>query len=107
MQTDRLKGNLELLLLSALTMGPAHGYGLIRRLREMSEGFFDLPEGTVYPALHRLEREGLVSSSWTDEPGRPRKSYRLTPVGERQLAVERVAWQRFGTAVGAVMRGTS
>ncbi|WP_460915637.1 PadR family transcriptional regulator [Plantactinospora veratri] len=77
-----MRGHLDLLLLGALRRaGPAHGYALIAALRDRSEGTFDLPEGTVYPALHRLERDGLVSSEWDAGASRRRRVYRLTPLG--------------------------
>ena len=73
MNRERLKGNLDLLLLSVLAAGPAHGYAIISALRDRSGGTFDLPEGTVYPALHRLEDAGLLASSWADAEGRRRR----------------------------------
>ncbi|MGZ4610486.1 MAG: PadR family transcriptional regulator, partial [Actinomycetes bacterium] len=82
---ERLKGNLDLLLLSVLARGPAHGYAVIAALRDHSDGTFDLPEGTVYPALHRLERRGLLDATWShtggEEGGRRRKVYALTRAG--------------------------
>jgi DNA-binding PadR family transcriptional regulator len=110
---ERLKGHLDLLLLSVLARGPAHGYAVIAALRSTSEGTFDLPEGTVYPALHRLERGGLLSGHWdraTDAPpaargaGRRRKVYALTSSGEAALAAERTHWRRFRRGVGAVVQ---
>ena len=76
MDRERLKGNLDLLLLSVLSAGPAHGYAIISALRERSEGTFDLPEGTIYPALHRLEDSGLLASSWAQAEGRRRQNIR-------------------------------
>src|SRR2546428_10878558 len=75
------RGQLDLLLLSAVSSGPAHGYRVIERLREQSEGAFDLREGTVYPALHRLERGGLLESRWEDDLPRRRRGYRLASPG--------------------------
>ena len=75
MNRERLKGHLDLLLLSSLSAGPAHGYAVIAALRDRSEGTFDLPEGTIYPALHRLEDAGLLGSSWADAGGRRRRVY--------------------------------
>jgi PadR family transcriptional regulator, regulatory protein PadR len=104
---QRLKGNLDLLLLSVLARGPAHGYAVIAALRDRSEGTFDLPEGTVYPALHRLERARLLSARWQhgDDAGggRRRKVYLLTAAGEAALAAERSRWQRFTAGMGAVL----
>jgi PadR family transcriptional regulator, regulatory protein PadR len=104
MNRERLKGHLDLLLLSVLSAGPAHGYAVISALRARSEGTFDLPEGTVYPALHRLEKSGLLASSWADADGRRRRVYALTDKGEAALAAERTEWRRFAGGVAAVVR---
>ena len=103
MTTSHLKGNLELLLLAVLRGGPLHGYAVIAGLRERSGGSFDLPEGTIYPALHKLEREGLVLSSWADAAGRRRRIYELTPSGERTLARQSEQWHSFVRGVNAVL----
>lgn len=103
MRSEALKGHVDLLLLSALEDGPAHGYGLVESLRERSEGAFDLAEGTVYPALYRLERGGLVSSRWETVSGRRRRLYRLTRRGHAELREQRSAWRRFAEAVEAVV----
>jgi DNA-binding PadR family transcriptional regulator len=103
MNRERLKGHLDLLLLSVLAAGPAHGYAIISALRARSAGTFDLPEGTVYPALHRLEAAGLLASSWADNDGRKRRVYALTAKGATALAAERTEWKRFATGVQAVL----
>jgi PadR family transcriptional regulator, regulatory protein PadR len=103
MNRERLKGHLDLLLLSVLAAGPAHGYAIIAALRDRSEGTFDLPEGTIYPALHRLERAGLLHSSWADADGRRRRVYGLTDKGVAALAAERTEWRRFASGVQAVV----
>jgi DNA-binding PadR family transcriptional regulator len=103
MNRERLKGHLDLLLLSVLAAGPAHGYAVITALRARSGGTFDLPEGTVYPALHRLERAGLLASSWADAEGRRRRVYALTADGEAALAAERTEWKRFAGGIGQVL----
>lgn len=103
MNRERLKGHLDLLLLSVLAAGPAHGYAIISALRARSEGTFDLPEGTVYPALHRLEDAGLLASSWADTEGRKRRVYALTTRGAAALAAERTEWKRFATGMQAVL----
>ena len=103
MDRERLKGNLDLLLLSVLAAGPAHGYAIITALRERSEGAFDLGEGTVYPALHRLEDAGLVASSWANADGRKRRVYTLTRKGATALAAEQAEWKRFSSGVHAVL----
>ncbi len=85
MSSSQVKGNLDLLLLSLLAGGEAHGYELIGRLRRKSGGEFDLPEGTVYPALHRLEADGLLSSRWVRESGRRKRAYTLTEPGRVEV----------------------
>jgi PadR family transcriptional regulator, regulatory protein PadR len=103
MAGEELKGHLDLLLLSALAEGPSHGYLLIERLRARSGGAFDLPEGTLYPALHRLERDGLLSSAWTEAAGRRRRVYRLTRRGRAALSRREAEWKSFSRAVEAVI----
>jgi transcriptional regulator len=103
MERERLKGNLDLLLLSVLSAGPAHGYAVITALRLRSEGAFDLPEGTIYPALHRLEAAGLLASDWADSGGRRRRVYSLTDQGAAALAAEQTEWRRFAAGVHAVL----
>jgi PadR family transcriptional regulator, regulatory protein PadR len=107
MQSEKLKGNLDMLLLSVLSAGPGHGYSIITRLRDRSAGAFDLPEGTVYPALHRLEQTGLLASSWEVAAGRKRRIYRLTLVGERSLAEEARQWQAFSGSILLVLGGSA
>lgn len=103
MRGDVVKGHLELLLLAVLARGPAHGYALIERLRARSEGAFDLPEGTIYPALHRLERAGLLKSGWSDASGRRRRVYTLTRHGRTAFATRQDEWRRFSGAVNGVL----
>jgi len=103
MERERLKGNLDLLLLSVLSAGPAHGYAIISTLRERSGGTFDLPEGTIYPALHRLEEAGLLASSWAQAEGRRRRVYALTDEGVAALAVQRTEWRTFERGVQSVL----
>jgi DNA-binding PadR family transcriptional regulator len=100
---DRLRGHVDFLLLSALEARPAHGYGLAELLRERSEGAFDLPEGTVYPSLYRLERRGVVASSWQTVDGRRRRVYRLTRSGITELERQRAEWESFTRAMEAVV----
>jgi DNA-binding PadR family transcriptional regulator len=99
---EPVKGHVDLLLLSILEQGPAHGYGLVETLRERSEGAFDLAEGTVYPALYRLERRGLVASGWETVDGRRRRVYRMTRGGRGSLERRRAEWRAFSSAVEAV-----
>jgi PadR family transcriptional regulator PadR len=96
------KGHLDLLLLGVLRHGPQHGYAVITSLRETSGGEFDLPEGTVYPALHKLEKQGLVSSDWSTADGRKRRVYELTAAGRTALAEKRSEWRRFANGLNAV-----
>jgi PadR family transcriptional regulator PadR len=105
MNAERLKGHLDLLLLAAVQSRPAHGYAIAEVLRARSDGVFDLPEGTLYPALHRLERAGLMSSRWSEVNGRRRRVYQLTPKGHRALAKRQTEWRDFARAVHAVVGG--
>ena len=99
-----MRGHLDLLLLGTLRqIGPAHGYALIIGLRERSEGTFDLPEGTVYPALHRLERDGLVASRWDTAAARRRRVYWLTQAGEAAMAARRREWRAYARGVQAIV----
>ena len=107
MASGRLSGNLELLLLAVLSDGPSHGYGVIQALRERSDGSFDLPEGTIYPALHKLEGAGLISSSWDETPVRRRRVYALTIEGRRSLRTQRAEWNGFARSINAVLGGTA
>jgi PadR family transcriptional regulator PadR len=100
---EALKGHLDLLLLSILANGPAHGYAVIESLRQSSGGTFDLPEGTIYPALHRLEKQELLGSDWTDESGRRKRIYKLTSKGRQALRQRRQEWQSFLQAVNATI----
>ena len=103
MRAEVLKGHLDALLLSVLADEPAHGYVIIERLRARSEGVFDLPEGTIYPALHRLERARLLSSDWDERSGRRRRVYRVTAAGRAALRQETRDWATFRGAVSAVL----
>lgn len=100
---DALRGHVDLLLLSVLEQRSAHGYGLVEMLRERSEGAFDLAEGTIYPALYRLERRGLIGSRWESVGGRRRRMYSLTSSGRGALARGRSEWRAFSHAVEAVV----
>jgi PadR family transcriptional regulator, regulatory protein PadR len=106
MEGEMLKGHLDLIVLAALSKGPAHGYAVIEEIRRKSRQAFDLPEGTIYPALHRLEHAGLLVSHWTTaESGRRRRIYALTRRGERALAERRAVWQQFSDAIGSLLAG--
>jgi PadR family transcriptional regulator PadR len=103
MRAEVLKGHLDLLLLATLAGGSAHGYRIVDELRERSAGAFDLSEGTVYPALYRLERAGLLSSRWASVAGRRRRMYSLTRKGRRSLTERRRDWASFAAAVEGVV----
>jgi PadR family transcriptional regulator, regulatory protein PadR len=103
MRAEVLKGHVDLLLLAVLADQPAHGYRIVELVRERSDGVLDLAEGTVYPALYRLERQGVVTSSWSTVDGRRRRVYRLTRRGVKELAERRRAWTDFAGAVRAVL----
>lgn len=103
MRPEALKGHLDAMLLAVLERGPLHGYAVIDALRAGSGGRFDLPTGTIYPALHRLERAGLVKSTWSVVSGRRRRSYELTAAGQRALSDERNGWREFAAGVGALL----
>jgi DNA-binding PadR family transcriptional regulator len=106
MDAEMLKGHLDAIVLAALEAGPAHGYAIIEAIKDRSASTFDLPEGTVYPALHRLEQAGLLSSTWTTPPGgRRRRVYSLTKAGAASLADRRKGWGRFSRAVDTLLGG--
>ncbi len=107
MRAETIKGHLDLLLLAIVADGPAHGYAVITELATRSAGALRLPEGTVYPALHRLEAAGSLASLWVSINGRRRRVYKLTADGRRALARRRADWQAFSAAVGAVIGGAA
>jgi PadR family transcriptional regulator, regulatory protein PadR len=102
MRAEALKGHLDALILAVVASEPLHGYAIIEELKRRSCGTFALPEGTVYPALHRLERGGMLSSGWSDG-ARKRRVYRLTAKGRRDLGERRTEWRAFSVAVEAVL----
>jgi DNA-binding PadR family transcriptional regulator len=103
MRAEQLKGHLDGLLLAVLETGPLHGYAISEALRTRSGGAFDLPTGTLYPALQRLELAGFIEGSWSEVGGRRRRTYRLTDRGASALRSERVTWRMFSSAVGSVL----
>ncbi len=98
-----LKGHLDTLLLASLEAGPRHGYAVREALRAAGGSRFDLPTGTIYPALRRLEAAGLVKGTWSEAGGRRRRTYELTPAGRRRLAGDRAAWRDFASVVTAIL----
>jgi len=102
---DLLQGTLDMLVLKALEIGAMHGWGITERLEQGSRGVFQLNQGSLYPALYRLERQGLVSSSWkSTENNRRARYYALTAAGRRALAAEAEKWERQSQAVNLVLR---
>jgi DNA-binding PadR family transcriptional regulator len=103
MKVDQTAGQLDVILLAALLRGPAHGYGVIARLRDDSEGVFAMPEGTIYPALHRLEAAGFVTSTDEFVGGKRRRTYALTDAGVARLEARRAEWTAFSTLVSRMI----
>ncbi|MFC4944018.1 PadR family transcriptional regulator [Pseudonocardia sp. GCM10023141] len=104
MRPDAIRGHLDGLILSVLEAGPRHGYAIIEALQLRSGGVLDLPTGTVYPALRRLERAALLSGAWSVVGGRKRRTYTLTRAGRHALAGQRTEWTEFSSVVDAVLR---
>ena len=106
--TDRLdlpQGTLDLLILRTLSLEPMHGWAISERLHQVSRATLTIPQGSLYPALHRLERRGWISAEWGEsENNRRAKFYELTRAGRKQLALETEEWERLTTAVGLVLR---
>jgi len=103
MKAEELKGHLDSLILSVVSRGPLHGYAVIEALKARSGGELALPEGTVYPALHRLEDDGLLRSEWSTASGRRRRVYSITRRGEKELGARRERWRLFSTTIEAVL----
>jgi PadR family transcriptional regulator, regulatory protein PadR len=98
-----LKGHLDTLLLAALEGGPRHGYAVKEALRQRGGDRFDLPTGTIYPALRRLEQAGLIDGTWAEEGGRRRRVYELTAAGRRRLAGDRASWAGWAAAITTLL----
>jgi PadR family transcriptional regulator PadR len=106
-RADLLQGTLDLLILKALVLGSLHGWGISKRLRQISGDVLEVGQGSLYPALYRLEDKGWVTTKWgTSDEGRRAKFYTLTADGRRQLAVERSQWRRVSAAVDEVLSAT-
>ena len=102
-KADLLQGTLDMLVLRALAVGPLHGYGVIQRLRQMSGELLDVEQGSLYPALYRIEVQGWVSSEWgTNETGRRAKFYKLTKSGRKQLETEEKNWDLLSLAIAKI-----
>jgi PadR family transcriptional regulator len=104
---DAIRGHLDGMLLAVLEDSPLHGYGIIEALQRRSGGALDVPTGTVYPALRRLERSGWIDGSWSTVGGRKRRTYSLSRAGRRELAARRSEWIRFSGMIGSVLGGTT
>jgi PadR family transcriptional regulator len=100
-----LQGTLDMLVLKSLQLGPMHGWGITERIESGSRNVFELNQGSLYPALYRLEKQGLIRSEWNvSENNRRARFYTLTPAGRRQLAAERANWERLSSAVNLVLK---
>ena len=105
---DLLQGTLDLLVLKVVAPAPLHGYAIAQRIRFLSQEALSIPQGSLYPALHRLERRGLVRSDWrATDTGREAKFYALTTRGRRQLRTEREDWDRLTLAIARVLEGSA
>ena len=104
-KSDLPQGTLDLLILKAIAVGPLHGYAIAQRLEQVSRGVVKVPEGSLYPALHRLENRGVLAADWKKtDTGREAKFYCLTRKGRAQLEKETASWERLTTAVGLILR---
>jgi PadR family transcriptional regulator PadR len=104
---DLLQGTLDMLVLKALSLGPLHGYGIIQRIRQLSGEMLTVEQGSLYPALYRIEQRGWIKSKWgTNETGRKAKFYSLTRTGTKQLAVEEKSWDLLTSAIARVRQAT-
>jgi transcriptional regulator len=104
-KSDLPQGTLDLLILQVVALGPVHGYAIAQRLQQVSRNVVQVPQGSLYPALHRLENRGLLAADWKQtETGRDAKFYRLTRKGRSQLEVDTASWRRLAGAVGLILR---
>ena len=104
-QTDALRGSLDLLVLKTLSLTPMHGWGISQRVQQVSDGVLEVNQGSLYPALQRLEKDGLITSEWgTTDNNRRARYYRLTSAGRRALGDELENWRRFAAGLEAVLR---
>ena len=104
-KTDLLQGTLDLLILKVVALGPVHGYGISQRIRQISDSVLQVQQGSLYPALHRLEKRGWLAADWGEsENGREAKFYRLSAKGRKQLAAEEETWNRLSNAVALILQ---
>ena len=107
-RSDLLQGTLDLLILKTLALGPQHGWGISQRIQQISEDVLQVNQGSLYPALHRLEEQGWIDSEWgVSETNRQAKFYRLTRAGQKQLDVERAQWAKLAGAVARILDASS
>jgi len=103
-KAEVLKGTLDMLILKVVALGPIHGYAISQRIQQISKDFFQVPEGSLYPALHRLEDGGWLQAEWEEtETGREAKFYSLTRAGKKRLSAELVNWERLSEAVALIL----
>ncbi|MGC4085616.1 MAG: PadR family transcriptional regulator [Vicinamibacterales bacterium] len=108
LKSDLLQGTLDLLILQVVSLGPLHGYAIAQRLQQMSKEVLQVQQGSLYPALHRLEARGWLEATWdATETGRDAKFYELTRAGRKQLESERANWERLSAAIGLVLRAAN
>ncbi|HEV2288735.1 MAG TPA: PadR family transcriptional regulator [Candidatus Acidoferrales bacterium] len=104
-RSEFLKGTLDMLILKVVALGPIHGYAISQRIQQISRDFFQVQQGSLYPALHRLENRGLLGAEWrATETGREAKFYALTKKGRKQLEAEMASWERISDAVALILR---
>ena len=104
-KAELLQGTLDMLILKALSLGPLHGYGIIQRIRQMSDELLEVEQGSLYPAVYRIEQRGWISSKWgRTETGRQAKFYTLTKAGNKQLKAEEESWDRLALAIAKVRK---
>ena len=101
---DLLRGTLDMLILKAVSLGPQHGYGVLLRIQQLAKGNLQIEQGSLYPALYRLEHKGFIASEWGEsDNNRKAKFYKLTPSGQRQLRLETKSWKRHGDMIAAFL----
>jgi PadR family transcriptional regulator, regulatory protein PadR len=104
-KTDLLQGTLDLLILKVVALGPVHGYGIAQRIRQISQDVLQVQQGSLYPALHRLEKRGWIAADWGEsDNGRQARFYRLSVKGRKQLVAEEETWNRLSKAVGLILQ---
>lgn len=104
-KTDLLQGTLDLLILKVVALGPVHGYGIAQRIRQISQDVLQVQQGSLYPALQRLEKRGWIAADWGEsDNGRQARFYRLSAKGRKQLVAEEATWNRLSKAVGLILQ---